>query len=80
MDKEPKHGEWIDINDQFPHFNVNRNVIVYMPMAYISVGVETVYNDGNGKSCFSKGWNKGDGQHEVTHWMPLPEPPKKSPN
>lgn len=69
--------KWIDINKEHPLYYKDRHVIVYMPEAYVKISVETVYNDGKGGSCFSEGWNKGEGCFNVTHWMPLPKPPKE---
>lgn len=70
-------GQWIDINDRHPDYWKDRYVIVYMPNAYQIIDVQTVYNGGNGKSSFAKGWNKDERPYEVTHWMPLPNPPRK---
>lgn len=71
-------AQWIDINDSFPNCWANRDVIVYMPNAYTCIDVQTVYNDGKDGSRFAEGWNKGEGCYAVTHWMPIPETPKKS--
>lgn len=68
--------KWIDINKNPPNNWFNRNVLVYMPKAYCKIDVQTVYANNKGGSCFSVGWNKGEGNFEVTHWMPLPEEPK----
>lgn len=68
--------EWIKINQTRPNFRKHRHVLVYMPNNYIKTDVQTVFNNGRGGSCFSKGWNKGEGEFEVTHWMPLPKVPR----
>lgn len=68
---------WIDINKEHPMYHKDTHVLVYMPKAYTKISVVMVYNDGKGGSCFNKGWNKGEGNFEVTHWMPLPKPPMK---
>lgn len=71
---------WINIEEDFPDYYEHSSVIVYMPRAYNKIDVQSVSRKGNiseNKSRFSKGWNKGEGIYEVTHWMPLPESPKK---
>lgn len=66
---------WIKVSER-PPASYGVNVLCYIP-SYPDTTIETqrVYNDGRGGVCFSKGWNEGE-IFEVTHWQPLPDPPK----
>lgn len=70
--------EWIDVNDRLPEYfeRVLVNYIPYSSTMYVhavSTRVRTKYistmtrTDTNGFNLIGK----------VTHWMPLPEPPKQ---
>lgn len=62
--------EWISIDDQIP--NDGQWVLAFRPKAH-----EKPYLDKNIKICKYFGSNVFEYCiHEVTHWMPLPEPPK----
>lgn len=55
-------GQWTSVKDRLPERD--RRVLVYIPKM-------------NGSDCdiqISKGWGVSK---YVTHWMPLPEPPKE---
>jgi Protein of unknown function (DUF551) len=78
MAEKPKHGEWIDINEKLPPNYGGQDVLVYSPKAYSPIDVKTFYGNGEGGGKFQKGWNKGESEYEVTHWMPLPKPPTKN--
>jgi hypothetical protein len=65
--------EWISVKDRLPEDN--ERVLVYHDDGVIRFGinkdgfadvVSSLYLKHNHKTCFAK----------VTHWMPLPEPPK----
>ena len=65
--------EWIPVTERLPE--ANERVLVYHDDRMIRFGinkggfadvVSTLYLQNNHRTCFSK----------VTHWMPLPEPPK----
>jgi hypothetical protein len=69
---EPKL-KWIPVTERLP--DNNERVLVYHDDGMIRFGinkggfadvVSTLYLKHNHRTCFSK----------VTHWMPLPEPPK----
>ena len=63
--------EWISVKDRLPGKNVN--CIVHYKHAYCN-------NDGYWAigSCFYDGEKFQIGlAYKVTHWMPLPEPPKE---
>ena len=66
---EPKFGEWISVKDRLPE----RRTYVLCYFKYEpespNVVVENYYHGG--------GHWLSEGSH-VTHWMPLPEPPKES--
>lgn len=74
-ENEVLYSGWIKISEHHPHYLRNRQVITYSPNDHVKIDVKCVYNNGKGGSCFSKGWNKGEGVFAVTHWMPLPEHP-----
>ncbi len=68
---------WISVNDRLP--NSNKKVLVYCKNErdeYVGVGY---YRNWMGKYWFDSE-NKEPFEvcgYEVTHWMPLPEPPKE---
>jgi hypothetical protein len=68
--------EWIEIKSEkdMPPVNVIPGVMVYSKRG--GIDVQPVYNKGNWMPKFQEGWNKGE-TFEVTHWMPLPNPPKQ---
>ena len=53
--------EWVSVKDKLPENNV-LEIITYSP----TIGVE----------CVSTSWLT-DFENDITHWMPLPEPPKQ---
>ncbi len=57
-------SEWISVKDRFP--DDSRDYIVYNP--------KSVYMKIYTATWFGKKWNNSNGF--ITHWMPLPEPPK----
>lgn len=65
-----KHGEWISVDDRLPEERVK--CLVYYKHAYCDndgyrdIGTVFFY-----KGCFDVGL-----AYKVTHWLPLPEPPK----
>ena len=61
-------SEWISVDDKLPE-NMNDVLVV------ISLGIMFVaWYD----SFYENVWMyNGSTLHNVTHWMPLPEPPKK---
>lgn len=68
--RDKKHsGEWISVKDKLPD---DKLVIIYSPVI-VSIGYLH-----KGQSWYL--W-LGGGEHDrtvnVTHWMPLPEKPKK---
>ena len=62
--------EWISVKDRLPE--IGRSVIVYNAPA--KCAAEAMYK-GEGRFLQFR-WSARLQEHEVTHWMPLPEPPK----
>ena len=63
--------EWVPVTERLPEKNVN--CIVHYRHAYCD-------NDGYfaiGFCCYDGEKFKFDPAYKVTHWMPLPEPPKE---
>jgi hypothetical protein len=69
--------EWVDVNDRLPQLK-DDSVLVYFDNGGIDmVHIEDYFGDItsgviDGKQTYTK-WYLSQG---VTHWMPLPEPPK----
>lgn len=76
--EEPR---WISVEEQLPE-KITNKVLVYCKNGYIGFGhyekfqgVEDWYNLESGKPF--REWDLEDCEtYEVTHWMPLPEPPE----
>lgn len=74
--------KWISVKDRLPK-KITNKVLVYCKCGYIGFGhyeefrgVKDWYNLESGKPF--RGWDlEGCETYEVTHWMPLPEPPKE---
>ena len=67
-------GEWIPVDEKWPE-HLSDVLVAYKCGKYIRLGVgefdgTTVNDEGMTIPYF-----KGIGGFEVTHWMPLPEPP-----
>ena len=63
----PKFGKWISVEDELPPKGIN--VIVCTTSRNIAID----YRYGNSEDV-----GRTEFRYSVTHWMPLPEPPKKS--
>ena len=70
--------EWISVEDKMPTFN--KEVLTYTPNLYLQIYVDA-YDGyyGEDDNEWIEGWRwRGDvGENKITHWMPLPEPPKE---
>ena len=71
--------EWISVKDKLPPYN--RNVLVYRPNMAMKILVDNYYGYyGEDDAEWHEGWAKyGKDIHNnplITHWMPLPQPPK----
>ena len=62
--------EWISVKDRLPE--IGRSVIAYNAPA--KCAAEAMYK-GEGRFLQFR-WSARLQEHEVTHWMPLPQPPK----
>ena len=63
--------EWISTKEQMPKFN--KEVLLYDEFGQIGVGGLVKSDNGLVEWLCDGEWR---GVTEVTHWMPLPEPPK----
>ena len=71
--------EWISVNDRLPPHN--HDVLVYRPDMAMKILVDNYYGYyGEDDAEWHEGWAKyGKDIHNnplITHWMPLPQPPK----
>lgn len=75
-------SEWISVKDRLPKSIINK-VLVHCKNGYIGFGH---YEEFKGAKCwynlesgepFTKWDLNGCESYAVTHWMPLPEPPKE---
>lgn len=57
--------EWIPVKERLPE--VNERILIYEPR-------KAGYSDFD--ICIARGWYCISKLHEVTHYMPIPEPPK----
>lgn len=66
-----KHSEWISVEDRLP--KEDKNVLVITSYGFYKIAKWNSYN--NGTTVI---WETNDdyGASAITHWMPLPEPPK----
>ena len=71
--------EWISVKDKLPPYN--HDVLVYRPDMAMKILVDNYYEYyGEDDAEWHEGWAKyGKDIHNnplITHWMPLPHPPK----
>ena len=71
--------EWISVKDKLPPHN--HDVLVYRPDMAMKILVDNYYGYyGEDDAEWHEGWAKyGKDIHNnplITHWMPLPQPPK----
>jgi len=74
MNVKPRHGQWISVADLMPP--TDGLVLIHAPCADEGRPmITTAWYDprGYGWSLLPPNWIKA-----ITHWMPLPEPPKES--
>jgi uncharacterized low-complexity protein len=72
---QPKCGEWISVKDRLPP-DQGKKVLVANGHGYISVFALWKKEYGNKWTWIDE---QGHFKHtnDITHWMPLPEPPKE---
>lgn len=70
-----QENEWIDIDQRFPNFN--ENVLVYDEISnVISLG-KLIKDEDNEEVFYMMFLEDVEIDSNVTHWMPLPQPPKE---
>ena len=57
--------KWISVNDRMPEEGAF--VLTYKPYAYFPISIDRCFNGQFSVTLYA-----------ITHWMPLPEPPKGS--
>ena len=72
--------EWISVKDRLPAYEVP--VLVYRPSMAAPILVDEYQGfwDEDDLDNWCEGWalyGKHNGKDIITHWMPLPEPPKE---
>lgn len=80
-EQEPKFGEWISVEDRLPEecedvLTYSDNVQLKKYEDYSPQYVGFIQNGGWYSSCDFYEYNNYMSLEYVTHWMPLPEPPK----
>lgn len=65
-------GEWISVKDRLPRYN--RYVLTFTPTMAMPIVVDQYcgYWGDDDDEWYEGWWSK----RKITHWMPLPEPPK----
>ena len=66
-------GEWIRVEDRLPRYN--RHVLTFTPTMAMPIVVDQYcgyWGDDDDDEWYEGWWSK----RKITHWMPLPEPPK----
>ena len=63
-------SEWIDVNERLPENNLNQVLVIVQDEGYEPYVTIRYYQEG---MFLAAGVFREEG---VTHWMPLPEPPK----
>lgn len=71
-------SEWISVKDKLPKYS--KEVLTYTPGMAMPIRVDAYdgyYGEDDGK--WYEGWRyRGNhAENRITHWMPLPEPPKE---
>ncbi|BDF66571.1 hypothetical protein CE91St43_05430 [Oscillospiraceae bacterium] len=73
-------GKWISVKDRLPEIPKDKADEGYVQMqvlVWCDKGRECAWYQQDDKSFFDRpGWF-GEELRSVTHWMPLPEPPKE---
>ena len=68
IDACPTVGEWISVDDRMPEKMGEVLVVLYGRVCIAWYHGNGQFETGSGLICYAE---------EVTHWMPLPEPPKE---
>lgn len=67
-----RKSEWISIEERLPESDTN--VLVVTASGSFKIARVNIYKNG---TLVLWATNDGLGERAITHWMPLPEPPKK---
>jgi hypothetical protein len=83
---QSEQPQWISVKDKLPendedvlvfakgkNSGANRVVITYIADSFYFGGTQIKYSDG---PQWNSPWQYFLEDYEITHWMPLPEPPK----
>lgn len=68
-------SRWIPVTERLPRSD--KNVLIarsYRGKRYVEIGA--IFSNGVA-CCYSDEYKINPSEHLVTHWMPLPEPPKE---
>lgn len=63
-------SEWISVKDKLPELRIP--VLVYLKNSELQVAIMSTSNNW----YISDEWNNSFLHEYITHWMPLPSPPK----
>lgn len=79
VDLDNAKSEWISVDERLPKYNTS--VLVYRPTMAMPIVADTYYGwYGEDDERWYEGWSlygkNLKGENVITHWMPLPEPPK----
>lgn len=79
-DMEKDNQEWISVKDRLPRYN--ETVLIYRPFMAEDISVGNYYGYyGEDDEEWHEGWvccgTIVTDKDVITHWMPLPEPPKE---
>ena len=68
-------NEWIDVKDRLP--KINEEVLVFLSRGKIEIRFRLNEYYADGGDLYNRiAWSDQGVFNDVTHWMPLPEPPK----
>ena len=67
--------KWISVKDRLPE--LNQPVLVFAPTEDENYLVDYIHSFLDGNPLWNWCVNVENNQQTVTHWMPLPEPPKE---
>lgn len=71
-----KHGKWISVKERLPEEHENVLVAVKSPFFVTLLNIDEMEYD---EVKEEKTWLLHErGDYKITHWMPLPEPPKEA--
>ena len=73
-------SEWISVKDRMPRYN--ETVLIYRPSMAEPILADKYFGFYGEDEEWNEGWVRYGkdlkGNDIITHWMPLPEPPKEA--